>query len=446
MRWGPILGTGVDMFTTLLPRNCMAFGGGERTCPAMLPAAQPMPEDKAIPQEGSPMNPTAFPELRVASPRPDVEALRSAYLDLLALALCDLAGAGTMSVHRRLGRGVFARELMAEEMELRIAGEDWPLHGISMAGLRRLRDLRRCVEDVVADGVEGDLIETGCWRGGASIMMRATLDSLGAADRTLWVCDSFAGFPLPDLEQFPQDGFLEDLATFDFFAAPLEDVKQNFARFGVDEGVEFVPGFFDETLPGMAGKKFSVIRLDGDTYEATMLALDSLYAGLAVGGYLIIDDYQLIDECEEAVQDFRKRHGIEEPIEPIDEIAARWRRTSDAPIEIAEPPKARDRTAGERGGAQLPHARVPGVREIELEWEVGVLRHRLATAAHEIRMLRSGADAATVDQTELLPGDEEVARATAAIPPPPTDAQVEEMRAAFKKRHDDALNQASERI
>ncbi len=409
-------------------------------------AAQPMPADKAIPQEGSPMNPSAFPELRVESPRPDVEALRSAYLDLLALALCDLAGAGTLSVHRRLGKGVFARELMAEEMELRIAGEDWPLHGISMAGLRRLRDLRGCVEDVVTDGVEGDLIETGCWRGGASIMMRATLDSLGAADRTLWVCDSFAGFPLPDLEQFPQDGFLEDLATFDFFSAPLEDVKQNFARFGVDEGVEFVLGFFDETLPGMADKKFAIVRLDGDTYEATMLALDSLYSGLAVGGYLIIDDYALIDECKEAVADFRGRHGIEEPIEPIDGIAARWRRASDAPVVIENPPKPRERTAGEKGGSRLPHARVPGVREIELEWEIGVLRHRLATAAHEIRMLRSGVDPASIDQTELLPADEEVRKATAALPEPPDDAEVQVMREKFQQRVEAARNQVSERI
>lgn len=392
------------------------------------------------------MNPTAFPELRVESPRPDVEDMRSAYLDLLALALCDLAGAATTSVHRRLGRGVFARELMAEEMKLRIAGEDWPLHGLSMAGIRRLRDLRKCIEDVVADGVEGDLIETGCWRGGASIMARATLDSLGQTDRTLWVCDSFSGFPLPDLEQFPQDGFLEDLASFDFFSAPLEDVKQNFARFGVDQGVEFVPGFFDETLPGMAGKKFAIVRLDGDTYEATMLALDSLYSGLAVGGYLIIDDYQLIDECEEAVADFRKRHGIEEPIEPIDDIASRWRRTDPTEVVIENPPQPRERMAGEKGGSRLPHARVPGVREVELEWEIGVLRHRLATAAHEIRLLRSGADPASIDQTELLPAGEEVKKATDALPAPPDEAEVQVMREKFQKRVEAARNQVSERI
>ena len=54
-----------------------------------------------------------------------------------------------------------------------------------MIGLRRLDDLQACVESVVADGVEGDLIEAGVWRGGASILMRATLDTLGAEGRTV---------------------------------------------------------------------------------------------------------------------------------------------------------------------------------------------------------------------------------------------------------------------
>ena len=54
-----------------------------------------------------------------------------------------------------------------------------------MVGLNRLDDLQACVESVVRDGVEGDLIEAGTWRGGASILMRATLDSLGATDRTV---------------------------------------------------------------------------------------------------------------------------------------------------------------------------------------------------------------------------------------------------------------------
>ncbi len=46
-----------------------------------------------------------------------------------------------------------------------------------MIGAKRLDNLQSCVEDVLAKGVSGDLIETGVWRGGATIFMRAILNS-----------------------------------------------------------------------------------------------------------------------------------------------------------------------------------------------------------------------------------------------------------------------------
>jgi hypothetical protein len=54
---------------------------------------------------------------------------------------------------------------------------------MTMVGLERLDDLQNCVETVIRNEVEGDFIEAGTWCGGASILMRATLNSLGAIDR-----------------------------------------------------------------------------------------------------------------------------------------------------------------------------------------------------------------------------------------------------------------------
>ena len=113
-----------------------------------------------------------------------------------------------------------------------------------MAGLRRLDDLQACVEAIVRDGVEGDLIEAGTWRGGASILMRATLDALGADDRTVWVADSFQGFPAADAGDARADRLPR---------RPIEEVRANFARLGYEQGVRFVAGFFEDTLPGLAG-------------------------------------------------------------------------------------------------------------------------------------------------------------------------------------------------
>lgn len=78
----------------------------------------------------------------------------------------------------------------------RALGQDSPPEADTMIGLARLDNLRFCIEQVLRDGVPGDLIETGVWRGGASIFMRGCLQAYGNHDRLVWVADSFEGLPL----------------------------------------------------------------------------------------------------------------------------------------------------------------------------------------------------------------------------------------------------------
>ena len=309
---------------------------------------------------------------QAAGPTADAEGLRRAYLELLKLALCDLAGTSTGSVSRLLDGTLASRELAGEDRGMRAAGLDWPLHGLTMVGLNRLDDLQACVETVVRDGVEGDLVEAGAWRGGASILMRATLDTLGAGERTVYVADSFQGFPAADE--------LGDLNAIDFLSVPVEEVRDSFARFGLERGVRLVPGFFEQTLPALAGgTRWALVRLDGDTYEATRTALEALYPGLAVGGHLIVDDYGAMErrECRRAVDEFRAEHGIEDPLEQVDWTCVRWRRTHEEPVGAApEPPPAAPEARTE--AMPRPHTvHVPTGRELELEREVSALRQRL---------------------------------------------------------------------
>jgi Macrocin-O-methyltransferase (TylF) len=326
-------------------------------------------------------------EIRAARPGPGEEAMRRAYLDLLKLCLCDLAGARTLSVSRtgdtrQRDSQVKSRELQEEELALRVRGSDWPFSGLTMVGLKRLDDLQACVESVVADDVEGDVIEAGAWRGGASILARATLDSLGADDRKVWVADSFQGLPAPDPGGFPEDDEL-DLSQVEFLAVPADEVRRHFARFGLDQGVELVEGFFDQTLPTLRDRRWSVVRLDGDTYEATWVGLESLYPGLSAGGYLIIDDYVLIPECRAAVDDFRREYGITEPITKIDWNGIHWRREdepdlgaearADSSRPVSTPSSARAREAPAR-----PH--IPTERELELERELEALRETVESS------------------------------------------------------------------
>jgi hypothetical protein len=264
-----------------------------------------------------------------------------------------------------------------------------------MTGLVRLDDLEQCVETVVRDSVPGDLIEAGAWRGGSSILMRATLDSLGADDRTVWVADSFQGFPAPASSSDQGGGghagtLAPYFAAFDYLAAPLADVQESFARLGYTHRLEFVPGFFEQTLPALAdgARRWSVIRLDGDTYDVTLLALRCLYPGLSQGGYLIVDDYLDIDECRQAVDDFRRQHSIDEPLEQVDWSCARWRRTSDRPIEAYVAPAGA--AAPPRTAMQRPeHHHVPTERELELEDQLGELNVRIGGLQDELARARA---------------------------------------------------------
>jgi O-methyltransferase len=317
-------------------------------------------------------------EPRAAGPGPESETLRSAYLELLKLCLCDLAGTATASVGALPDGSVMSRRLSGDGLRLRSAGMDWPLQGLTMVGLGRLDDLQACVESVVADGIDGDLIEGGAWRGGASILMRATLDTLGD-DRPVCVADSFQGFP--EVDAADSEAFR--LSAIDFLAVPLEEVRENFARFGCEQGVELVPGFFEETLAGLSGRPWSIVRLDADTYQATRHALHCLYPDLTVGGYLIVDDYGSFQGCRQAVDQFREQNEITEPLQRVDFSGVRWRRESDAPIKAA--PAA---PAGARPPRPVsPPSRdrhVPTGRELELVRELAAIRARLAAAESEI--------------------------------------------------------------
>jgi O-methyltransferase len=209
---------------------------------------------------------------------------------------------------------------------LRAKGDDWPSDAETMAGMARLDSLQTCIETILRDDIPGDLIETGVWRGGASIFMRGVLSAYAVADRTVWVADSFDGLPPPDAEKYPADAnarFHQD----DQLAVSLDEVKANFARYQLlDPQVQFLKGWFKDTLPDAPIDHLALIRLDGDMYESTVDAINSLYPKLSPGGFLIVDDYS-IASCRQAVDEFRRSNSISDPIERIDRNAVLWRRS-----------------------------------------------------------------------------------------------------------------------
>ena len=209
--------------------------------------------------------------------------------------------------------------------EERMHGRDRPVYAQTMIGVHRLRNVRECVEAVIAEGVPGDLIEAGTWRGGAAIMMRGVLEAHGDPERRVYVADSFQGLPEPDADRYPADA--PDLNyTADELAVPVWVVRGNFERYGLlDERVRFVEGWFRDTLPSLRDRTWALVRLDGDLYESTMDGLVNLYPQLAPGGFLIVDDYGF-GRCREAIDDYRREHGIDAEVTEVDWTGAFWRK------------------------------------------------------------------------------------------------------------------------
>ena len=230
---------------------------------------------------------------------------------------------GKMVAEPSTGRYVTV-EPAAVEPEAKYYGHLWPSRAHTMIGIPRMNNIRHCVEHVLSHGVPGDLIETGVWRGGATIFMRGILKAYGVTDRRVWVADSFAGLPKADFTNYPREEPYE-FHKMSQLAVSLEEVQRNFERYGLlDDQVRFLKGWFKDTLPAAPIDQLAVMRLDGDLYESTMDGLVHLYPKLSPGGFVIVDDYNGVSSCNDAVHDFRREAGVTAEIHEIPGSGAFW--------------------------------------------------------------------------------------------------------------------------
>lgn len=209
--------------------------------------------------------------------------------------------------------------------EIRAIGRDWPKSALTMIGSARLRNFRVLIEAVLAESIPGDILEAGVWRGGACVLARGVLAAHDITDRKVWVADSFKGLPEPD-DRYPADAG-DKHSSFDVLQVSSQQVRENFRQFDLlDDQVQFLEGWFEDTLPKAPIDALAILRLDGDMYSSTMQTLDALYSKVSVGGYVIVDDY-ILKGCQQAIHDFRERLGITDPMQDVDGAAIYWKKT-----------------------------------------------------------------------------------------------------------------------
>ena len=270
--------------------------------------------------------------------------VKSPYLELLKKVLIDYDKIDSMEIHplsivnpnwktfflypldRLLRKRNFSiNKLKYVSKDERIEGLDWPANAKTMIGLKRLTNIECCIRTIKEEGIEGDLIETGVWRGGAAIFMKAVLKELKIMDKKIWLADSFQGLPKPN-KKFPIDQ-LSNLHKERILKVSREEVEENFRTYDLlDDQVMFIEGWFDKTLPKAPIHKLSILRLDGDLYESTIISLEALYPKLVIGGFVIIDDFNAFQFCKKAVLDYRLANNINENMIEIDKEAIFWRK------------------------------------------------------------------------------------------------------------------------
>jgi len=204
-------------------------------------------------------------------------------------------------------------------------GTYWPLRAHTMFRKKRLHNIRECFEVVIGDNIPGDLIETGVWRGGACIYMKALVDAYerySSKKRKVFVADSFEGLPAPDSKYWADTG----AQKIPMLEVSMEEVQNNFRRYNLlDENVIFVKGWFEHSLKTVDINELAILRLDGDMYSSTIQVLDQLYSKVSPGGFIIVDDFSL-PNCRQAIEDFRAANGILSTMHIVDWTGLYWRK------------------------------------------------------------------------------------------------------------------------
>ncbi len=189
----------------------------------------------------------------------------------------------------------------------------------TMTSMERLFSLRQSVEYIVRNNIPGGVVECGVWKGGSMMAVARILIELGAADRSLYLFDTFDGMSAPTAadRQFSGEGAADLLLQSPkekgliWAYSPLDEVRRAMRDTGYPEDkIIFVKGKVEETLPKDAPKEISILRLDTDWYESTFHELLHLYPRLSVGGVLIIDDYGHWEGARRAVDDYVKRQKL----------------------------------------------------------------------------------------------------------------------------------------
>lgn len=200
----------------------------------------------------------------------------------------------------------------------------------TMTTPERVHAAIQAVRYVVANNIEGSIVECGVWKAGSTMAMALTLKELGDETRDLYLYDTYSGMSAPTDDDISISGkpaerkFNARKTTEDsseWCRSPIDEVRENVFSTGYRKNkFHFIEGKVEDTLPEMnPAPPIAVLRLDTDWYESTRHELLHLYPLLVTHGVLIIDDYGHWQGARKAVDEYIQKEDLRLLLNRIDD-------------------------------------------------------------------------------------------------------------------------------
>ena len=191
-------------------------------------------------------------------------------------------------------------------------------------GVERIYALIHAVQYLNKRALPGAIVECGVWKGGSMAAIAKTLVQMQDFTRDLYLFDTFDGMSEPTSEDVDYSGkaassvMVEDVG-YRCADAPLAEVKRIMYGTGYPkERIHFVEGKVEDTVPGNAPDKISLLRLDTDWYASTKHELVHLFPRLVPTGVLVIDDYGHWEGARRACDEYFAETGVSILLNRID--------------------------------------------------------------------------------------------------------------------------------
>ena len=195
----------------------------------------------------------------------------------------------------------------------------------------QVANLEEVIQYIAQKKIPGAFVECGTFTGGASAFALLSMLRNETERRPYWGFDSFEGMPEPSEKDDSKtvvwmygkkDGANSGkLVGSDVNFADYDECLNYLKGTGYPENqIHLVKGWFQDTLVKNkeAMGKIAVLRIDGDFYESTRVALEALYDSVVSRGAVIIDDYGSFAGCRKAVDEFLASRGVDPYLHYVD--------------------------------------------------------------------------------------------------------------------------------